>query len=198
MKQDQSPEHNESSMSWRSAGLFAVRYGIGGAIVAAGVVVLAVVPGDMGALGFASAVGAGLSVVLLNFLYRLSVSGDREREREEEARRYLDEHGVWPDDEATQERRSTRRGSYHEVRSWRSRTSGGARPRRVPASRGRFRRTNELARAGICAFVSWPEPSAPGQRTPEDKRARQRHSQRPGPDSDASCGSRHGASRARR
>jgi hypothetical protein len=54
----------------------------------------------MGAYGFASSIGAGLSVVLLNLLYRLSVSGDREREREEEARRYLDEHGVWPDDEA--------------------------------------------------------------------------------------------------
>jgi hypothetical protein len=139
MKQDQSPEHNESSMSWRSAGLFAVRYGIGGAIVAAGVVVLAVVPGDMGALGFASAVGAGLSVVLLNFLYRLSVSGDREREREEEARRYLDEHGVWPDDEATQERRSTRRwvvprGAVLEEQDerWRSPASGARVSRAIP------------------------------------------------------------------
>lgn len=92
-------DHNtSSSISWRSTGLFAVRYGIGGVIVLAGVVVLAVVPGDMGAYGFASSIGAGLSVVLLNLLYRLSVSGDREREREEEARRYLDQHGVWPDD----------------------------------------------------------------------------------------------------
>jgi hypothetical protein len=107
MRQTQS--HNASSISWRSVGLFAVRYGIAGVIVLAGIAVLAVVPGDVGVYGFASAVGAGLSVVLLNFLYRLSVSGDREREREEEARRYLDEHGVWPDDEETQERPSTRR-----------------------------------------------------------------------------------------
>jgi hypothetical protein len=99
--QAQAPERNESSISWGSAGLFAVRYGIGGAIVVAGVVVLAVVPGDMGTYGFASAVGAGLSVVLLNLLYRLGVSGDREREREEEARRYFDAHGVWPDDDET-------------------------------------------------------------------------------------------------
>lgn len=102
--------HNtSSSISWRSAGLFAVRYGIGGVMVLAGIVVLAVVPGDLGAYGFASAIGAGLSVVLLNLLYRLSVSGDREREREEEARRYLDEHGFWPDDEETPQRPSTRR-----------------------------------------------------------------------------------------
>jgi hypothetical protein len=94
-------------------------------------VVLAVVPGDMGVLGFASAVGAGLSVVLLNFLYRLSVSGDSEREREEEARRYLDEHGVWPDDEETREHPSTRRwvlprGAVLEERGerWRPPASG--------------------------------------------------------------------------
>ncbi|MGN6871572.1 MAG: hypothetical protein ACTHMY_24520 [Solirubrobacteraceae bacterium] len=100
MQQPQTSEHDTpSSISWRSAGLFAVRYGIGAVMVLAGVVVLIVVPGEMGAYGFASSIGAGLSVVLLNLLYRLSISGDREREREEEARRYLDEHGVWPDDE---------------------------------------------------------------------------------------------------
>jgi hypothetical protein len=89
--------------------LFAVRYGIGGVMVLAGVVVLIAVPGDIGAYGFASSIGAGLSVVLLNLLYRLSISGDREREQEEEARRYLDRHGVWPDDEEPQKRRSKRR-----------------------------------------------------------------------------------------
>jgi hypothetical protein len=77
-------------------------------MVLAGVVALIVVPGDMGAHGFASAIGAGLSVVLLNLLYRLSVSGDREREREEDARRYLDEHGVWPDDEPETRQRTRR------------------------------------------------------------------------------------------
>lgn len=110
MRQIQSPRHNTStSITWRSAGLFAVRYGIGGAMVLAGIVVLMVVPGDMGAYGFASAIGAGMSVVLVNLLYRLSVSGDREREREEEARRYLDKHGVWPDGEERQTRGRTRR-----------------------------------------------------------------------------------------
>jgi hypothetical protein len=135
----QTQAHNPSSISWRTAGLFAVRYGIGGAIVLAGIVVLAVVPGDMGVYGFASAVGAGLSVVLLNFLYRLSVSGDREREREEEARRYLDEHGVWPDDEETQERPSTRRwvlprGAVLEEQDerWRPHAAGARVSRAIP------------------------------------------------------------------
>ena len=68
-------------------------------MVLAGIVVLPVVGGDLGWYGFASAIGAGLSVVLLNMLYRISVSDQRDREREEAARRYLDEHGTWPDDE---------------------------------------------------------------------------------------------------
>ncbi len=75
-----------------------VRYGIGGLLVLAGLVLLAVNPGGFGVEGFAMAVGSGLSVLLVNFLFRLGVSGDREREREEEARRYFDERGVWPDD----------------------------------------------------------------------------------------------------
>ena len=64
----------------------------------AGLVLLAADPGGFGVDGFAMAVGSGLSVLLVNFLFRLGVSGDREREREEAARRYFDEHGVWPDD----------------------------------------------------------------------------------------------------
>jgi hypothetical protein len=83
-------------------GLLLVRYGLGALLVAAGIVLIAVNPGGLGVDGFAMAAGGGLSVLLINFLYRLGVSGDREREREEEARRYLDEHGVWPDEPAVQ------------------------------------------------------------------------------------------------
>jgi hypothetical protein len=68
-------------------------------MILAGVVMFVVVGGELGAYGFASAAGAGLSVLLLNLLYRLGVSGDQDREREEEARRHFDAHGVWPDDE---------------------------------------------------------------------------------------------------
>src|SRR5436309_1439104 len=82
-----------------SVGTIIVRYGIGIAMVVAGIVLLVVNPGGFGVDGFALAAGGGLSVLLINWLFRLGVSSDREREREEEARRYLDEHGVWPDEE---------------------------------------------------------------------------------------------------
>jgi hypothetical protein len=78
-------------------------------MILGGIVALVAVEGDVGAYGFASAVGAGLSVLLLNLLYRMSVSGDRDREREEEARRYFDEHGAWPEDEEAPIRVSERR-----------------------------------------------------------------------------------------
>jgi hypothetical protein len=91
----------------RSVGLLVVRYGLGGAMVVAGIVMIAVNPGGFGVDGFAMAVGGGLSVLLINWLFRLGVSGDVEREREEEARRYFDEHGVWPDEERPSGRRWT-------------------------------------------------------------------------------------------
>lgn len=41
---------------------------------------------------------SGASVWLLNFLYRVGVSGDKERDSESDAREYFAEHGRWPDD----------------------------------------------------------------------------------------------------
>jgi len=84
----------------RSFGLLILRYGIGGVMVVAGIVILIVNPGGFGVDGFAMAVGGGLSVLLINFLYRLGIRGDREREEEERARAYFDEHGEWPEEEA--------------------------------------------------------------------------------------------------
>jgi hypothetical protein len=40
----------------------------------------------------------GLCIWLLNFLYRVGVSGDRDRDAENEAREYFAEHGHWPKD----------------------------------------------------------------------------------------------------
>jgi hypothetical protein len=76
--------------------LVAVRYGIPAAMVTGGVVLAVVGSGDQGIEGFAMAVGGGLSVLLLNVLYRVGVRGEAEREQEEDARRYYTEHGVWP------------------------------------------------------------------------------------------------------
>jgi hypothetical protein len=94
--QPQTP--SRSTVTGRAVGLFAVRYGIGVVMVLAGIVMLAIDGGELGWYGFASAIGAGLSVMLLNLLYRISVSGDQDRAREEEARRYFDQHGQWPDE----------------------------------------------------------------------------------------------------
>jgi hypothetical protein len=86
----------------QSAGMIVARYRIGVAMVLAGIVVIIVNPGGFGVDGFAMAVGGGLAVLLINFLFRLGVSGDRERQREEEARQYFDVHGLWPDEEPSE------------------------------------------------------------------------------------------------
>jgi hypothetical protein len=42
---------------------------------------------------------AGASVWLLNFLYRVGVAGDKERDSEDIAREYFAKHGHWPADD---------------------------------------------------------------------------------------------------
>jgi hypothetical protein len=78
--------------------LWFVRYGLGTLVTLAGIVVLFLNPSGFGVDGFALGAGAGLSIVMFSWLFRLGVSGEQEREREEAARRYLDEHGYWPDE----------------------------------------------------------------------------------------------------
>jgi hypothetical protein len=76
------------------SGVLVVRYGIPLALLVAGVVVA----GTSGSVAAGALfVSAATAVLLLNVLYRIGVQGDRERDREEEARRYFDEHGRWPD-----------------------------------------------------------------------------------------------------
>jgi hypothetical protein len=78
--------------------LAAVRYGIPVAVFVAGIVVLAVgrdrdAAVESGFMFF----GVAIAVLLLNLFFRIGVRGDSEREREEEARRYFDRHGRWPE-----------------------------------------------------------------------------------------------------
>jgi hypothetical protein len=70
-----------------------------GAIALIGVLVLIFNHSINGLEGFAMFVGVAGSVLLLNVLYRVGVSGDAERDREEQARTYFDDHGRWPDEE---------------------------------------------------------------------------------------------------
>ena len=83
-----------------------IRYGIGGVMVLGGLIMLIVSPSGLEVEGFAMAVGGGLSVLLINFLFRLGVESDRERQEEERARDYFDEHGVWPDEDDQPKRRT--------------------------------------------------------------------------------------------
>jgi hypothetical protein len=78
--------------------LRAVRYALPVVLVLVGVVLLALEPNSIGVEGFAMALGAALSLLLLNLLFRAGVRGDRERAREDAAREYFARHGRWPDE----------------------------------------------------------------------------------------------------
>jgi hypothetical protein len=81
------------SMAW-------VRIGLPVAIIVAGIIAAAASGfSEDGLLGGASIVGAGLAVWLLNFFFRVGVAGDRERDAEDRARQFYDEHGYWPDEQ---------------------------------------------------------------------------------------------------
>jgi hypothetical protein len=79
--------------------LTAVRYGIPAALILAGIVVLVATSGDTRIEGWALFTGAGLSILLLNLLFRFGVKGEEERAEEDAARAYFDEHGEWPEEE---------------------------------------------------------------------------------------------------
>jgi hypothetical protein len=78
--------------------MLAVRYVLPAAVALAGVLVLLFNQTINGLEGAAMGIGVGGSILLLNVLYRVGVSGDRERDEEEAARVYFDEHGRWPDE----------------------------------------------------------------------------------------------------
>jgi hypothetical protein len=75
-----------------------VRYGLPALLLVAGFVLLFAAPDSTRYEGFAMCVGAGLSLFLLNWLFRLGATGDEERRREDEAREHLAKHGRWPDE----------------------------------------------------------------------------------------------------
>jgi hypothetical protein len=78
--------------------MIGVRYVLPAVIALAGIVVLIFDQSLIGLEGFVLFIGVAGSILLLNVLYRIGVSGDAERDREEAARTYFDEHGRWPDE----------------------------------------------------------------------------------------------------
>lgn len=70
-----------------------IRWGLPLALAAAGVVVI--VGSELEGVGEAL-IGAAICVVIANLLLRVGFGDARDRDREERARRYFDEHGHWP------------------------------------------------------------------------------------------------------
>jgi len=76
-----------------------VRYGIPGLMFLVGTIVPIVDSDKQRGLEIgAMLMGAAFAVLLLNVFFRIGMEGDRDRDREEDARRYFDEHGYWPDE----------------------------------------------------------------------------------------------------
>jgi hypothetical protein len=78
--------------------MIAVRYILPGVLCLMGVIFLVINLGGFGVELFAMLVGSGLSVLLLNALFRFGAEGDEERRQEEAARDFYSEHGYWPDE----------------------------------------------------------------------------------------------------
>lgn len=79
-----------------STPMILLRYVLPAAVVLGGLVVMAL--GSEAELeGGAGIVSAGIAIFFLNWLFRAGAAGEREREREDEAREHFDRHGRWPD-----------------------------------------------------------------------------------------------------
>lgn len=87
-------------MTGRRLVLTATRVGVPLAMAVAGIVVVVAEQGrdDSTSAAGVSLIIAALIVWMINWMFRMSVQSNQDREREEEARRYFDQHGRWPDE----------------------------------------------------------------------------------------------------
>ena len=76
-----------------------VRYGLPALIFLAGCVVMAVDHDSQRGVEIgAMLMGSAFAVLLMNVFFRIGAEGDHDRDREEDARVFFDEHGYWPDE----------------------------------------------------------------------------------------------------
>ena len=69
------------------------------AIVVGGIIAIVATGGSLsGWEGGVAIIAAGISVWLLNVIFRVGVAGERERDAEDAARDFYAEHGYWPDE----------------------------------------------------------------------------------------------------
>jgi lysylphosphatidylglycerol synthetase-like protein (DUF2156 family) len=99
---------SEDGVRSRRVLLTATRLWLPLVIAAIGVVLIVVGHGHVSTAGdtktLESAAGVALLLValivwMINWMFRMSVESNRDREREEAAREFFDEHGYWPDEE---------------------------------------------------------------------------------------------------
>lgn len=76
-----------------------VRYALPAVVVLGGIVVM-FLGSENDLEGGAGIVSAGLAIYFINWLFRQGVSGEGERDAEEAARDYFDQHGHWPGESA--------------------------------------------------------------------------------------------------
>jgi hypothetical protein len=84
--------------------LFVVRYVLPSALTLAGLILIAIHPRGAALHGGLGIIGAGLAAFLFAFLAKVSMTGDTFRDHEEEARRFFDAHGHWPDEDPSKAR----------------------------------------------------------------------------------------------
>jgi hypothetical protein len=84
--------------------LVVVRYVLPAALTIAGLVLIVIKPEGATLHGGLGIIGAGLAAFLFAFLAKVSMTGDKFRDHEEEARRFFDEHGHWPDEDPSKAR----------------------------------------------------------------------------------------------
>src|SRR5579862_2598652 len=72
------------------------RHGIAALAVLAGIIAMSFGT-DTSLIGGAALIGAGIASWLIAWLYRVGVEGDATRDAEEQARRFFDRTGRWPD-----------------------------------------------------------------------------------------------------
>jgi hypothetical protein len=75
-----------------------VRYWLPAALIVAGFVCLFAISGSGRIEAWSGFVGAGVAVLALNLMFRMSAGEERERSREDEARDHYAKHGRWPED----------------------------------------------------------------------------------------------------
>jgi low affinity Fe/Cu permease len=99
---------SEDGGRFRRGALSLTRLWLPLAIATAGIVLIVLGHGRVSTSGdthtLLAATGVALLLValivwMINWMYRMSVESNRDRDREEEAREYFDQHGRWPDEE---------------------------------------------------------------------------------------------------